>query len=131
MTLALLRAILIVHAIAVVTQPLMAGLYLSGEVDAMNVHSPVGSSLWMISLLQLAVALVYWRFSGGAIYPAIATLVLLVAEFLQMLLGQIRGMTMHVPLGAAIVTGVLVFTVWSFTAAAGRPGPAKQRESAG
>lgn len=131
MTLALLRAILVVHAIAVVTQPLMAGFYLSGEVDAMNVHSPIGSSLWMISLLQLAVALVYWGFSGGKIYPAIASLVLLVAEFLQMLLGQFRGMTMHVPLGAAIVTGVLVFTVWSFTAAAGRLGPAQQRESAG
>ena len=131
MTLVLLRAILVVHVIAVVTQPLMAGFYLSGEVDAMNVHSTIGSTLWMISLLQLAVALVYWRFSGGEIYPAIATLVLLVAELFQMLLGQTRGMTMHVPLGAAIVTGVLVLTAWSFTAAARRPRPVQQPESVG
>ena len=130
-TLGLLQAILVVHAIAVVTQPLMAGFYLSGDVDAMNnVHSPIGSSLWLISVIQIPIALLYWRVGGGQIYPAGATVVLFVAEFLQMFLGQARLMKMHLPLGVTIVTGVLVFTVWSFTAAAREPRPAKQTEPA-
>ncbi|SDP62251.1 hypothetical protein SAMN04489867_3179 [Pedococcus dokdonensis] len=131
-TLRLLQAILVVHAIAVVTQPLMAGLYLSGDVDAMNnVHSPIGSSLWLISVIQLAIALLYWGFGGGQIYPAGATVVLFVAEFLQMFLGQARLMKMHLPLGVTIVTSVFVFTVWSFTTAAREPRPAKQAEPVG
>ncbi|HET6295817.1 MAG TPA: hypothetical protein VFG33_20705, partial [Kribbella sp.] len=127
----LLRAILVVHAIAVMAQPLMAGFYLSGDVDAMNVHSPIGSTLWMISMVQIVIALLYWRFGGGQVYPVVVTLGLFVAEFLQMVLGQTRSMTMHIVLGSAIVTTVLMFTGWSFTAAARVARPAKQAEPVG
>jgi hypothetical protein len=126
-TLVLLRSMLVLHAAAVVTQPVMAGMYLNGEVDAMNVHSPIGSTLWMITMLQILVALLYWRPGGGRLWPLLATVVLFFAEFTQMTLGHTRTLAVHVPLGVSIVVGVVLFTVWSFRPAARRPRPAKAR----
>jgi hypothetical protein len=125
-TLVLLRSMLVLHAAAVVAQPVMAGMYLNGEVDAMNVHSPIGSTLWMITMLQVVVAGLYWRPGGGRLWPALATVVLFFAEFTQMTLGHTRTLAVHVPLGVSIVTGVVLFTVWSFTPAARRPRSRKQ-----
>ena len=129
-TLQLLRMVLVLHALLVVLQPIAAGIYLSGEVDAMNLHSPIGSTLWMITMLQFVVAVLYWRPGGGRLWPTIATAVLFLAEFAQMILGQSRILLVHVPLGVSIVAGVLLFTVWSFLPAARRPRPAKARKLA-
>jgi hypothetical protein len=38
-----LRIVLVLHAALVVMQPIMAGYYLSGEADAMDWHSQIGS----------------------------------------------------------------------------------------
>jgi cytochrome b561 len=127
-TLQLLRVFLVLHALMVVLQPIAAGIYLSGEVDAMNLHSPIGSTLWLITMFQFVVAVLYWRPGSGRLWPAIATVVLFAAEFTQMTLGHSRTLTVHVPLGVSIVTGVLLFTVWSFLPAARQPRPAKARK---
>lgn len=127
-TLVLLQVFLVLHALLVIAQPIMAGMYLSGEVDAMNVHSPIGSTLWMITMLQIVIAALYWRPGGGRLWPAIATVVLFFAEFTQMTLGHSSTLAVHVPLGVSIVAGVVLMTVWSFTPAARRPRPAKARK---
>jgi hypothetical protein len=127
-TLLLLRVFLVLHAALVVLQPIAAGIYLSGEVDAMNLHSPIGSTLWMITMLQFVVAALYWRPGGGRLWPAIATAVVFFAEFTQMTLGHSRTLAVHVPLGVAIVVAVVLMTVWSFTPAARRPRQARKQE---
>ena len=115
-----LRIILLLHAGLVVAQPILAGYFLSGEVDAMNVHGPIGSVLWMVSMIQFVVAFFYWLAGGGRIWPLLLTVVLFFAEFVQLTFGYLQNFAVHVPLGTAIVVAVVWMTVWSFRPAARR-----------
>ena len=120
-TLWALRITLLLHTALVGAQPILAGYYLSGDADAMNLHSPIGSSLWMFSMIQFLIALLYWR-AGGRLWPTGATVLLFVAEFLQLIFGYLQNFAVHVPLGTAIVIGVVALTIWSF-----RPGARRGR----
>jgi hypothetical protein len=119
-TLWTLRIVLVLHASLVVAQPILAGYFLSGEVDAIDIHGPIGSSLWMISLIQFVVAMFYWRPGGGRLWPAGVTILLFFAEFLQLIFGYAQNFAIHVPLGTAIVVGVVTLTIWSFRPSARR-----------
>ncbi|TCO22097.1 hypothetical protein EV652_11082 [Kribbella steppae] len=115
-----LRITLLLHAGLVVAQPILAGYFLSGDVDAMNVHGPIGSTLWMVSMIQFVAAFFYWLVGGGRIWPLLLSVVLFVAEFVQLTYGYLQNFAVHVPLGTAIVVAVVWMTVWSFRPAARR-----------
>jgi hypothetical protein len=115
-----LRIVLLLHAGLVVMQPLLAGYFLSGDADAMNIHGPIGSSLWIMSMLQFVVAVLYWRPGGGRLWPALLTVALFFAEIVQLAMGYAQNFAVHVPLGTAIVATVVVMTVWSFRSSARR-----------
>ncbi|WP_329481974.1 hypothetical protein OG555_06870 [Kribbella sp. NBC_01484] len=109
-----LRIVLVLHAALIVAQPILAGYFLSGNVDAMNIHSPIGSSVWLVALIQFVVAAIYWLVGGGRSWPTVLTAVLFVAEFVQLVFGYQRNFAVHIPLGTAIVITVVWTTVWSF-----------------
>ncbi|MEV6282315.1 hypothetical protein [Kribbella sp. NPDC051770] len=113
-TLWLLRIILLLHTGLVIAQPILAGYFLSGEADAMDIHGPIGSTLWMVAMLQFVVAVLYWRPGGGRLWPALVTLALFFADFVQLTYGYLQNFAVHVPLGTAIVGTVVAMTVWSF-----------------
>ena len=113
-----LRITLLLHAGLVVAQPILAGYFLSGDVDAMNVHGPIGSTLWMVSMIQFVAAALYWLAGGGRAWPLLITVVLFFAEFVQLTFGYLQNFAVHVPLGTAIVVTVVWMTVWSFRPAA-------------
>jgi hypothetical protein len=115
-----LRIVLLLHAGLVVAQPILAGYFLSGDVDAMNAHGPIGSTLWMVTMIQFVAALFYWLAGGGRIGPLLLTVVLFFAEFVQLTFGYLQNFAVHVPLGTAIVVTVVWMTVWSFRPAARR-----------
>ena len=50
-TLGLLRLVVTAHLVAVLAQPVFAGRYLTGDVDAITVHGAVGSALAALDLL--------------------------------------------------------------------------------
>ncbi|WP_405069169.1 hypothetical protein OG558_05020 [Kribbella sp. NBC_01510] len=109
-----LRIVLVLHAALIVAQPILAGYFLSGNVDAMNIHGPIGSSVWLVALIQFVVAAIYWLGGGGRSWPTVLTAVLFVAEFVQLVFGYQRNFAVHIPLGTAIVITVVWMTVWSF-----------------
>ena len=109
-----LRIVLVVHAALVAAQPILAGYFLSGNVDAMNIHGPIGSSVWMVALIQIVVAALYWMPGRGRIWPALLTVVVFLAEFVQLTFGYLQNFAVHVPLGTAIVITVVWMAVWSF-----------------
>ncbi|MGZ0151095.1 hypothetical protein ACXJJ3_28845 [Kribbella sp. WER1] len=111
----LLRIVLVLHAILIVAQPIAAGYFLSGNVDAMtNFHATIGGSVWMIAFTQSIVAACYTLAGRGRIWPAILSPVLMIAEFVQLTYGYLQNFAVHIPLGTAIVGTVLWMTVWSF-----------------
>jgi hypothetical protein len=125
-SLQVLRIILVLHAILIVAQPIAAGYFLSGNVDAMdNVHATIGSSVWMVAFLQSIAAACYTLAGRGRIWPALLSPVLLVAEFVQLTYGYLQNFAVHIPLGTAIVGTVVSMTIWSF-----RPAARKNRREA-
>jgi hypothetical protein len=115
-----LRITLLLHAGMLVAQPILAGYFLSGEVDAMSVHGPIGSTVWMLAMIQFVAAVCYWLAGGGRGWPALLTAVLFFAEFVQLTFGYLQNFAVHVPLGTAIVATAVWMAVWSFRPAARR-----------
>jgi hypothetical protein len=108
-----LRIVLLLHTALVCAQPILAGYFLAGDADAMNVHGPIGSTVWMVGFLQLIIAAIY-RFAGGSIRPLLWSTGLVAAEFVQLIFGYLQNFAVHVPLGTAIVAAVIWMTIWSF-----------------
>ena len=118
-TLQFLRITLVLHAVLVIAQPIAAGYFLSGNVDAMtDIHATIGGSVWMAAFLQTIVAACYTIAGRGRLWPTIASAVLVVAEFVQLTFGYLQNFAVHIPLGTAIVTAVVWMTVWSFRSTA-------------
>ncbi|MCE3550267.1 hypothetical protein LWC33_02195 [Pseudonocardia sp. RS11V-5] len=120
-TLWILRVLLSVHVLAVLGQPLLAGLYLSGDVDAITVHGIVGSALAGLGLVLIGGAAAYVLVGRGRWWVLPATVVLFFAEGLQVGFGYARQLNLHVPLGVLIVTVSVLLAAWVWTPAA-RPG---------
>jgi hypothetical protein len=120
----LLRSLITVHLLAVLAQPVLAGLYLTGDVDAIGVHGLVGTSLALVGLVVIGAALGYVLGGRGRLWVLPVAVLLFLAEGFQIAAGYTRQLELHIPLGVAIVvTSVLLaIWVWSPSAALPRPG---------
>lgn len=100
------------HTIAAAVQPMLAGAYLSGEVDAIDLHRRNALTvIFSLAAAMIVAAALNWRPGGGRGWPAIAALGLLGAEILQIVLGFERQLAVHIPLGVTIVTLSVLFTI--------------------
>lgn len=109
----LFSGVLGMHAAMVVTQPFLAGMFLSGLVDAIQVHGIIGSALPAVGLLQIVTAVLLWRPGGGPLWPLQISSVLFLAEGFQVVMGYTGALGMHLPLGVAIVAGTVAMFIWS------------------
>lgn len=119
-TLWLLRAALTVHLLAVLAQPVLAGLFLTGDVDAIAVHGAVGSGLAAVALVVAGCALAYVAAARGRLWLLLAAGALFLADGLQIGMGYSRQLQLHVPLGVAIVVASVLLAAWAWSPAAGR-----------
>jgi hypothetical protein len=121
-TLWLLRTVLTVHVVAVLGQPIWAGMFLTGDLDAITVHAAIGSALAAWDLLVIGAAIAYALAARARVWVPLAA----VAQFLlvgfQIEFGYARELQWHIPLGVALVVASLlaVFWVWTPSAARGR-----------
>jgi hypothetical protein len=97
-----LRAIVLLHAVLVLTQAALAGQFLAGHGAWLRVHETNAGIIQLVGLVQLVVAVLLWRPGRGPGWPALASLALLVAEEFQIGFGYARVLALHVPLGVAI-----------------------------
>ncbi|MEQ7123645.1 hypothetical protein ABN034_03890 [Actinopolymorpha sp. B11F2] len=123
-----LRGVALVHAAAVVGQPLLAGRYLGGDVESLAVHGFNGSLLPLLTMLQGAAALAYVWPGGGRGWPFLVTFLLFFAEGIQIGLGHTRELAIHLPLGVGIVVVQVLLTVWLFRGGARRPRRPRRRQ---
>lgn len=108
-----LRAVTSAHLVALAGQPVFAGVYLSGDYDALRWHATGADLVTSLGYVQLVVAVVAWL-RLRRIWPFEATLALVVAETVQYFAGTAGALWLHLPLGVATVAGlVLLFVaVW-------------------
>lgn len=99
----LLRVIVVLHCVIVLAQSAFAGNFLDGQASAMRLHQLTGTSvITAISLLQVIVATICWRRHQQTFWFALSSLVLFVAEMIQIGLGFTGQLPLHVPVGVAI-----------------------------
>ena len=122
-TLSWLRVIAVLHSLCALAQPALAGLYLSGVVDARFIHGRTGDTVAALGFAQLIAAIVYvWRGKGRR-WPLWTAIALLLAENVQIPLGLEGLVALHIPLGVSIIATQVLFTVWLFRPAAQRRRP--------
>ncbi|GAA4961077.1 hypothetical protein [Kineococcus glutinatus] len=109
----LFRAVLLLHAAVACAQPLLAGSYFAGNLDAIGVHGVLGTLLGLLALVQLVAAVLLWYPGRGPWWPAVATVALFLAEGFQIGIGYERDLGLHVPLGVGIVATLVALAAWS------------------
>jgi len=120
LTLWLLRVTATIQLVLVLAQPVLAGLFLTGDVDAIEVHAAVATAVAFADLVLIGVAVAY-TVARGRLWVLPASVALLVAVGLQMAAGYTRALQFHIPLGVVIVTASVVLGIWAWTPAAARP----------
>ena len=67
----------------------------------------------LTGLLTLA-AIAYWRPMGGPLWPAVVSVLVFAASFVQAAYGARDGLIVHVPGAMVLTVGVVWVTAWSF-----------------
>lgn len=101
-----LRVVAVLHALSFLLQPIMAGLFLSGQDSAIDMHATNASIVVLLCLVMTVLAFLLWR--RGRIPRAAFTtsLALLVVEIIQTMVGYSHIMWLHIPLGVLMMGGV-------------------------
>ena len=110
--LAILRTVVALQLFAAALQAVFAGQFLAGEDHSVLIHERTGWVIAAIGIIQVLVAAVK-KVPRDRVLPFVMSSVLiLIAEFLQVGTGYGRFLDVHVPLGALILAGLAAQLVW-------------------
>jgi hypothetical protein len=112
--LAILRVVLVCHALAAFTQAALAGQFLSGSDSAVKFHELTGWIILAISLIQVIMAAVLMRSGIASLWLVLGSILVFLAEGLQVGTGYGRFLDVHVPLGVIISAAVSWQAISSF-----------------
>jgi hypothetical protein len=120
-------------ALSAFLQPVLAGAYLGGHFGALDLHSVNGTIANALALLMTVAAILVRRPGRGAWWPAAVSGGLFLAEALQIVFGYTRSVSLHIPLGSAIIAAfvVLLVRVWRPASVAPSAAPAETAEPVG
>ena len=124
-TLWLLRVALTVHLLAVLAQPVLAGLFLTGDVDAIEVHGAVAIAIELLTTIIVGITIGYVTVGRGRLWTLAAIVGLFLLEGFQIGVGYARALQFHVPTGVVVVVGSVLLAAWAWTPSAGRPRPTR------
>jgi hypothetical protein len=129
-TLHVLRWVAVLHTLVFLAQPILAGMYLQGDVDAISVHNDNAAVVAIVGFIQLIAAIVFfWRGRGRA-WPIWSSLAIALLVEVQAAVGSSGQLVVHLPLGVSLIVGQVLVTVWLFRAAAATARPRRQKRPA-
>lgn len=110
-----LRGLVTVVMLLVLVQPVLAGLFVTGDVGMLDLHSITASFLVVVVFLQIVAAILVWRPGRGPAWPIAASIAAFVLVELQSGLGYARVVAMHIPLGVLLfgLSVAFLIAVWS------------------
>jgi hypothetical protein len=109
----MLRVVLTLHSLAVLTQAVFAGQFLSG-VDAQVVFHEWTAWLVLGLAVVQVVAAVVLLWAGAPLWLIVASIFVLIAEGLQVGTGYGRFLGVHIPLGVLVFGLVTWLMIWSY-----------------
>lgn len=101
------RAVVSAHVAAIAGQPVLAGVYLTGDFDGLRWHAVGADVVSSIGYLQVIAAIAVWVRLRQA-WPFLATMAVVAAETVQYFAGLDGVLWLHIPLGVMTVAGVVV-----------------------
>jgi hypothetical protein len=101
------RAVVSAHVAAIAGQPVLAGVYLTGDFDGLRWHAVGADVVSSIGYLQVIAAIAVWVRLRQA-WPFLATMAVVAAETVQYFAGLDGALWLHIPLGVMTVAGVVV-----------------------
>jgi hypothetical protein len=102
-----LRVVVGAHLVAIVGQPVFAGVYLSGDFDGLRQHAVGADITTSIGYLQVIAAVVVWV-RLRQVWPFVVSLGVMAAETVQYFAGRDGALWLHIPLGVMTVAAVVV-----------------------
>ncbi|MDF5755588.1 hypothetical protein [Spongiactinospora sp. TRM90649] len=115
-----LRVLVTTHLAGVLAQAALAGMFVTGDVGMLAAHRDNAVVTHVLTFSMTVAAVLVWRPARGPAWPAWTGGGLIVAENVQIVLGQERILGLHMPLGMLIfgVSAVLTVWAWRWTGAA-------------
>jgi len=107
------RTFVSVHVVAIIGQPVFAGVYLTGDFDSLRWHAVGADVVATIGILQLVAAIFVWVRLRQA-WPFLATMAVVAAETVQYFAGLDGALWLHIPLGVMTIAALVVqfIAVW-------------------
>jgi hypothetical protein len=96
------RAVLIVNVTAMLLQSVFAGRLLGGDARSLLLHERTAKFLVLLAVAQLMLAVYLRMQSNFPHWIPLASAGLLLAQVIEFAAGDLRMLTLHVPLGVAI-----------------------------
>ncbi|WSQ08613.1 hypothetical protein OG604_13000 [Streptomyces sp. NBC_01231] len=119
--LTVLRACTCVLLLLTLAQPVLAGMFITGDTDLLDVHALNATLVSVMSWLTVAAAVTLWRPGGGPAWPIGLTLLIAGLVEAQSGFGYARQLSLHIPLGVSLVAGLTAQTYWVFAHRPGSP----------
>jgi hypothetical protein len=111
-----MRGLATLHLALVLEQAVLAGMFVTGEVDMLARHSDNAVLTSTVMIFLLVAAILLWRPGRGPGRPALVCAGLVVAETAQIMLGQSRLLAVHIPLGVTIFGVSMALALWTWQA---------------
>jgi hypothetical protein len=111
----LLRGLVLLTAVLVLLQPVSAGLFVTGNVEMLGLHSAGHIFISLVLLLQMVAAVLIWRPGRGPAWPIWATVGMFLLVGMQAGLGYVRMLSLHIPLGVLTfgLSVAMLIAAWS------------------
>jgi hypothetical protein len=103
-----------IHALLLCAQPVLAGLFLSGDFGKLSMHATLAGIVILACMLLFVAAVLVWRPGRRSPWPIAITGALFLAEGIQTGAGYERNLGLHVPLGVTVVATGVALAVWAW-----------------
>ena len=101
-------------AVLIFNQAVFAGQFLGGSFGALHTHRENATVAGIAVLVTTVAALLVRLLGDGPAWPALASLGLFGLIAAEIMLGFARVLTVHIPLGVAIIALTAMLTRWSW-----------------
>ncbi|GAA4896417.1 hypothetical protein LX16_1362 [Stackebrandtia albiflava] len=115
-----LRVLAFPLAASAIVQPIVAGLFVTGDVAMLLVHALVAVFMALASLSLVVAAVLYWRPGRGSGRLVLRAGILFLLVAAQAVLGAFRILELHFPLAFVVAAAAVAFARWSVSPAARR-----------
>lgn len=104
------RVLVTGHTVAVIGQPVFAGGYLGGDYDMLWLHRWGADVVAYLGFAQVLAAMVLWL-TRGPRWLFVVSVLVVAGETAQYFAGLAGALDLHIPLGVALVTAMVLTTV--------------------